>query len=83
MKREDFKNELKTVLLNQDFLKENEELDENSNLKDDLGLDSLDVIETIIELEKRLGKNFDDVEILDNALTVKDVIDICLKKANS
>lgn len=83
MEREDFKNELKTVLLNQDFLKENEELDENSNLKDDLGLDSLDVIETIIELEKRLDKNFDDVEILDNALTVKDVIDICLKKANS
>lgn len=82
MKREDFKNELKTVLLNQDFLKENEELDENSNLKDDLGLDSLDVIETIIELEKRLDKNFDDLDILDNALTVKDVIDICLKKAN-
>lgn len=83
MEREDFKTELKTVLLNQGFLNKNQELNENSNLKDDLGLDSLDLVETIMELESHLGKNFDDGDILDNAITVKDLIDICLKKVNS
>ena len=55
-----------------------------SNLKEDdslasLGLDSLDLVEAMLEIEEELGVEFDNDEIA-QAATLKDILDIIEKK---
>ena len=40
----------------------------------DLGLDSLDVVETLLELEEKYGVAFDDID-MSKLVTVKDLLD--------
>ena len=45
---------------------------EESNLKDDLGLDSFDIMNIVIECEVAFGVRISD-EVLGNFITVKDI----------
>lgn len=48
----------------------------NSNLKNDLGLDSLDTIDLIMDLENKYNISIYDDNAIDQTFTVKDVIDL-------
>ena len=51
---------------------QNTEVTENSNLKDDLGLDSFDIMNIVIECEDAFGVRISD-EVLGNFNTVNDI----------
>lgn len=50
-----------------------EKLDESAKLKD-LGLDSLDIVEMLLQLEEEHDVHFDDVD-MSNFETLKDLLD--------
>ena len=52
-------------------------IDVNANFKE-LGLDSLDVVEMLLQLEEQYGIRFDDVD-MSGIVTVQDLIDIVEK----
>lgn len=52
---------------------------ESSNLRTDIGLDSVGMLYLVISMEEKLGISFDDVSFNDFD-TVKDVIDYILNK---
>lgn len=52
---------------------------EDSNLKDDLGLDSFDIMNIIIECEDAFGVRISD-EVLGNFVTVKDIEKMLIRK---
>ena len=56
-----------------------EDVTEESKFVDDLGADSLDVVQMLIAMEKEFGITFDDEEIT-TIKTVKDAIDLIEKK---
>ena len=56
-----------------------DDVKEDSKFVDDLGADSLDVVQMLIAMEKEFGITFDDDEIAD-IKTVKDAIDLIEKK---
>ncbi len=57
-----------------------EKLDENANFKE-LGLDSLDVVELLLQLEEEYGITFDDVD-MSGIVTVKDLLNAIEKQLN-
>lgn len=65
-KIEEIKSKLATVL-------KVEELDTSANFKE-LGLDSLDIVELLLQLEEEYGIHFDDVDMT-NIVTVQDLLD--------
>jgi acyl carrier protein len=50
----------------------------NASLRDDLGLDSLDVVELAMALEESLG--IEEIDEIDDAATVSDVVKILTRK---
>lgn len=52
---------------------EKSEINENQNFINDLGTDSLDIVEIIIEVEKKFGLKIEDEEV-DEIKTVGDLI---------
>lgn len=61
MKTEELKNKIKKILLS--ILKvESDEIIETANLQNDLGMDSLDTVDLIIELEKEFSISIPDIE---------------------
>lgn len=58
---------------------EPDEFVESSNLKDDLGADSLDMIEIVIASERDLGIVLSDEEV-DRIQTVGDLCSLCKQK---
>lgn len=50
-----------------------------SSTMKDLGLDSLDLVEVILEVEEKLGVSFEDDDLL-SLKTIQDVIDIIDQK---
>ncbi|ACJ76296.1 acyl carrier protein [Thermosipho africanus Ob7] len=56
-----------------------EDIDESSNIIDDLGADSLDVVDLVMILEDEYGIRIEDDE-LENISTVEDVINIIESK---
>ena len=63
-------NEIKTRLAK---AAHKDSIDENMNLKD-LGLDSLDIVEMLLQCEEEYGVHFDDLD-MSNLVTVKDLLD--------
>ena len=57
-----------------------DKLDENANFKE-LGLDSLDVVELLLQLEEEYGITFDDVD-MSGIVTVKDLLNAIEKQLN-
>lgn len=53
-----------------------DEISLSSNIIDDLGADSLDLVEILMELENELGVSISDDDAL-KLKTVNDVIDFC------
>ena len=56
-----------------------EQITEDSKFVDDLGADSLDIVQMLISMEKEFGVSFDDEEITE-IKTVKDAIALIEKK---
>ena len=54
-------------------LSHRESVDENIAIRE-LGLDSLDVVETLLELEQKYSVAFDDID-MSKLVTVKDLLD--------
>lgn len=54
-------------------------IEESSSLKDDLGIDSLDAVEIVLEIETRFDIKVSDEEIA-KLNTVKDIIDLVESK---
>jgi acyl carrier protein len=54
------------------------QLTENSTLKD-IGIDSLDLVEVLLELEKELNITFSDDELL-GCRSISDVVNLVAKK---
>ena len=57
-----------------------EEITETANLKDDLGMDSLDAMELSMAIEEAFGLTIDE-EALKKFVTVKDIIDYLESRA--
>lgn len=57
-----------------------ETVDEAMNLRD-LGIDSLDIVELLLELEDEFGVHFDDMD-MSNLVTVKDLLDAVRSQLN-
>jgi acyl carrier protein len=74
--REDIQKEVNRIFV-ENFEIEPDELKEDSNLFDDLGLDSLDAIDMLLAMETFIGArlNDDDKERAKQIRTVLDVID--------
>ena len=51
-----------------------DEIDENTNILDDLGADSLDVVEMLMAVEESFGVSVPDEEI-PNLKTVRDIVE--------
>ena len=51
-----------------------EKVDDSMNLRD-LGIDSLDIVELLLQLEEDYGIHFDDMDMT-NLVTVKDLLDV-------
>lgn len=60
------------AIIRQYLTDENTAVTEASNLKDDLGLDSFDIMNIVIECEDAFGVRISD-EVLGNFITVKDI----------
>jgi acyl carrier protein len=56
-----------------------EDIDEDSRFKEDLEADSLDLVELLLEMEKRYAFKVDDEEAAE-ILTVGDAVDLILEK---
>ena len=50
-----------------------DKIEDNMNLRD-LGLDSLDIVELLLQMEEEYGIHFDDMDMT-NLVTVKDLLD--------
>ncbi|MFQ6759797.1 MAG: acyl carrier protein [Alphaproteobacteria bacterium] len=72
-------------IVNEHRFKDAPEATENSRLAEDLGMDSLDIVETDIDIERRLDIHFvdDDYEKFKFGIaSVKDFVDLACKKLN-
>lgn len=67
---------LKTLLENRGI--KTGQLTESSTLKE-IGIDSLDLVEVLLELEKQLNVTFSDDELL-GCRSISDVVDLVAKK---
>jgi len=73
MEREKIFEKVVNVLSDKLGVEENS-IAESSSLTDDLGADSLDLVDLVMELEEQFGVKIDDSE-LEKLSTVKDVVD--------
>lgn len=53
-------------------------VDDSMKLRE-LGIDSLDIVELLLELEEDYGVHFDDMDMV-NLVTVKDLLDVIAKQ---
>lgn len=53
------------AILNEKFTLETDEVNDDSHLKDDLGLDSLDEVEFVMKIEKEFNITVDDDKVLE------------------
>lgn len=54
---------------------ERDEINNESRFKEDLGADSLDVVQIVINIEEELSKDLPD-DLFDSVRTVKDLIEV-------
>lgn len=67
-------NKVKEIIIKNLGVKESE-VKRDASFKDDLGADSLDAIEIIMDFEKEFGITINDYEAAENINTVGDAID--------
>ncbi len=76
----DVEAKVKTIIAEQLMVDESE-VTPGSNLVDDLGADSLDVVEIVMQVEEDLDLEISDEEA-ENVKTVQDIIDGIKRKLN-
>jgi acyl carrier protein len=69
-------------LLEADTGEKYQDLEESKNLRDDLGLDSVDVVSVVSQVERKFRIRLSHQE-LEKLVTVGDVLDLLEKKLNS
>lgn len=79
MKTRDEINEIVTDILIHILGVDGNEVTEDANLQDDLGMDSLDAVELIMDFEKEYSISIPDSDA-ENIKTVKDIIDYLIKR---
>ena len=77
MTREEIKKEVIAIADRLTWMKD-DDIQENDCFRKDLGFDSLDEVEFIIDAEKKFGIDIPD-EAVENVKTVKDAIDVLEK----
>lgn len=77
MTREEIKKEVIAITDRLTWMKA-DDIQENDRFRQDLGFDSLDEVEFIIDAEKKFGVDIPD-EAVENVKTVKDAIDVLEK----
>ncbi len=78
MKREEVLDKVKKILAEKLDVDE-AEIKEEASLIDDLGADSLDLVDLVMDFEETFGVKIEDEE-LENIKTVKDVVDGIMAK---
>ena len=78
MKREEILEKVKDLIADKLGV-ERDEVVEEASLIDDLGADSLDLVDLVMVFEEEFGVKIEDEE-LENIKTVKDVVDGIMKK---
>ncbi len=78
MERKDIFNRVKKIVADNLSVEESE-ITEKTSFVEDLGADSLDLVDLVMALEKELGISIDD-EKLSELSTVSDVIDLIEKE---
>lgn len=58
------------------------EIADSANIQNDLGADSLDIVELIMEFEKKFGIEIPDEDAGNNITTVADAVNYVEKKLN-
>ena len=66
-------------ILAEELSLELDEINENSNIREDLGADSLDMVQLVMTLEDEFGLEIENDEIKE-VVTVKNIIDFIKKK---
>lgn len=79
MKREEIFDNIKETLIYEIWVDSCEVIEEETNLRDDLGLSSLEVEDLIVSLENDYNIVF-DIYDTESVNTVKDVIDLVQEK---
>ena len=77
MKKELIEKEVIEII--QEFCCVDDEILLDTNLADDLGLDSLDIVGITMELEERLDISLEDEEVA-NVETVSDIVELVVAK---
>jgi acyl carrier protein len=65
--------------ISEEFFIDEDQITEESNLKDDLGIDSLASMQLILDMEKQFNIHVEDEEVMDIE-TVADVVALLEKK---
>lgn len=78
MKRDVIRQTLRE-LLEAEMCESYDDLDEASNIRDDLQLDSVDIVGLILRIENRFGITI-DTEALENIVRVGDLVDLIEQK---
>jgi acyl carrier protein len=63
-------------VLAEEFELDPDDLREDANLYEDLGLDSLDAVDMVVALEKECGLKFTDEEALRSVRTMRDLYEL-------
>lgn len=73
---------LREIICERQGILEIEEVQMKSNLRYDLGLDSLDVISVVVEAEKAFEISMDDEEVM-TFVTVEDMVKVIERNCNA
>jgi len=79
MKREDILTQVKLFIGNGKMTYEGIRLEENTNIRYDLALDSIEILELAIDLERFYGIEIDEFELMD-CETIGNVVDHVMSK---
>ena len=74
------KQKIKEILANQLYFTDVEEMTDDTDLRDEMGMDSLDAIELLMEFEKQFNIQIPDNEA-EKVKTVSDIF-ICIENCN-
>ncbi len=77
MNKEEIKNKIKDIIVDKNDV-DAAEVTENANFETDLGMDSLDRVELLMEIEKEFGITIPDDDA-DKVITTKDCVDLVEK----
>lgn len=79
MNREEIKKKIRETLIDHRWVEPRVPVKEESNYRTDFGMDSIDIVELVMDLQRDYGVSISDEEV-ERMGTVKDSIDLIEKK---